>query len=204
MTEEQITIERVRVLNGHTNPDTAYLVDDYPYGSLRCKRRTWVETATKGKAKGQQRFVAQTTDPRRLGEVWNKPHAWQYHSFVAMFLDEQDHVSYWSDGLWVTPAGDARMRLMGIYDQLTDEDRARYDLQVKLSQRPGIAATSWRAWEEAIHALAGHVRETGTDPTVTGKVWQGPARSYHLGDDVAPYIVTARNRVLGVSNPGQS
>lgn len=33
-------IERVRLLLGHVSPQTAYLVEDYPYGrQLRCRIR---------------------------------------------------------------------------------------------------------------------------------------------------------------------
>lgn len=35
----------MKVLSGHTSPETAYVVDDYPYGfRLRCKIRYWIET----------------------------------------------------------------------------------------------------------------------------------------------------------------
>jgi len=62
--DQSLVIERVRVLQGHTDPESAYVVDDYPYGRvLRCKIRYWVETAGKGKAKGQQRFVRQNHQP---------------------------------------------------------------------------------------------------------------------------------------------
>jgi hypothetical protein len=72
-------IERVRVLHGHTSENTAYLVDDYPYGRrLRCKIRYWIETATKGAKKGRQRFMRQTTDARRDNTTWNKPHGSTY------------------------------------------------------------------------------------------------------------------------------
>jgi hypothetical protein len=36
-------IARVRLLLGHIDADTAYVVDDYPYGyRLRCRIRYWV------------------------------------------------------------------------------------------------------------------------------------------------------------------
>lgn len=44
-------IERVTVLHGHTSPETAYVVENYPYGGLRCTKRYWVETAAKGPRK---------------------------------------------------------------------------------------------------------------------------------------------------------
>jgi len=39
-----ITPAPLTVLSGHTTMETAYLVDDYPYGfRLRCKIRYWLE-----------------------------------------------------------------------------------------------------------------------------------------------------------------
>jgi len=87
-------------LIGHISPDTAYVVDDYPYGfRLRCKIRYWLEY----KEGFGFRFVSQTTNPKR-GDIWNKPKAGTYYKFgAAMFLTEQGHVTYaglseYSDG----------------------------------------------------------------------------------------------------------
>ena len=69
-------------LVGHVSPETAYVVDDYPYGfRLRCKIRYWVET----KLGFGQRFVSQTTNPKKPGEVWNKPKAGTYSPLVVMY-----------------------------------------------------------------------------------------------------------------------
>lgn len=71
-------------LHGHTTPETAYVVDDYPYGfRLRCKIRYWVET----KPGFGQRFVSQTTNPKR-GEVWNKPKPGIYSPIVVLLRDD--------------------------------------------------------------------------------------------------------------------
>ena len=82
----------MKLLSGHISPETAYLVEDYPYGfRLRCKIRYWIEY----KAKKGFRFVSQTTNPKRPGEVWNKPKASTYSLFGgAMFLDENEHVQW--------------------------------------------------------------------------------------------------------------
>src|SRR3569832_923068 len=81
------------VLSGHTSLETAYLQEDYPYGrTLRCQRKVWIETATKGSAKGKMRFVHQTSNPKRTTLSWNKPHADQYRDFVLMYVNpENDH-----------------------------------------------------------------------------------------------------------------
>lgn len=80
-----------KTLFGHTSPETAYVVDDYPFGwKLRCKIRYWLETNNKG-----TRFWSQTTNPKRAGEVWNKPKASTYAEISgAMYLDEKEHVQW--------------------------------------------------------------------------------------------------------------
>lgn len=81
----------MKLLSGHVSPDTAYVVDDYPYGfTLRCKIRFWLEYHPK---RGT-RFVSQTTNPKK-GHVWNKPKASTYCKFGgAMFLDDAGHVQW--------------------------------------------------------------------------------------------------------------
>lgn len=81
----------MKLLFGHVSPETAYVVDDYPYGfRLRCKIRYWLEF----KAKKGFRFVSQTTNPKR-GGVWNKPKASTYCEFGgAMVLNDEGHVTW--------------------------------------------------------------------------------------------------------------
>jgi hypothetical protein len=79
------------ILKSHISAETAYLVDDYPYGfRLRCKIRYWLEFhPTRG-----FRFVSQTSNPKK-GDVWNKPKASTYCRFGgAMFLDDNGHVQW--------------------------------------------------------------------------------------------------------------
>ena len=77
------------VLSGHTSPETAYVVADYPYGfRLRCQIRYWIETTKNG-----QRVVSQTSNPKKPGLVWNKPKASTYTPLRVLFLDEQGHVA---------------------------------------------------------------------------------------------------------------
>jgi hypothetical protein len=52
----------IPVLTGCNSAETAHISFAYPMGFRRkCLHRSWVETATKGAGKGQQRFVTQTT-----------------------------------------------------------------------------------------------------------------------------------------------
>jgi hypothetical protein len=81
----------MQILSGHTSPETAYVVEDYPYGfTLRCKMRYWLEFSPK---RGF-RLMSQTTNPKR-GNVWNKPKASTYMRFGGcMYLDDQGHVQW--------------------------------------------------------------------------------------------------------------
>lgn len=82
----------MEILKGHVSPETAYVVDDYPYGfRLRCKIRYWLEFHPK---RGF-RFVSQTSNPKRPGLVWNKPKASTYCRFGgAMYLNGDGHVRW--------------------------------------------------------------------------------------------------------------
>jgi hypothetical protein len=76
-------------LHGHTTPETAFVVDDYPYGfRLRTKIRYWLETK---KGHGQ-RFVSQTLNPK-TGQ-WNKPKSGTYEVIQVMTRNpDNGHVS---------------------------------------------------------------------------------------------------------------
>ena len=81
----------MQILKGHVSPETAYVVEDYPYGfRLRCKIRFWLEFTPK---RGF-RFVSQTTNPKK-GHIWNKPKASTYARFGGcMYLDDENHVQW--------------------------------------------------------------------------------------------------------------
>ena len=80
----------ITLIKGHVSPETAYVVDDYPYGGLRCKMRYWLEYS---KTFGV-RMMSQTTNPKK-GNIWNKPKASTYGKYGgAMFLDEKGHVQW--------------------------------------------------------------------------------------------------------------
>lgn len=96
-------VEVHEVLPGtHVSPETAYLIDDYPYGfRLRCKIRYWLDCNPKHGV----RLVSQTTNPKR-GDVWNKPKASTYSLFAgAMFLDQDGHVQWTGIGAYRDTAG---------------------------------------------------------------------------------------------------
>lgn len=81
-----------KALYGHTSPETAYMVNDYPYGGQRCRIRFWLESDPK---RGF-RFCSQTEHPKRL--VWNAPKKSTYTLLSGcMYLDDKGHVVW--DGL---------------------------------------------------------------------------------------------------------
>lgn len=78
-------------LYGHETAETAFVVEDYPYGyRLRCKIRYWIEYKP---GKGY-RYMSQTTNPK-ADHRWNKPKAGVYHLVaMAMYKDASGHVHY--------------------------------------------------------------------------------------------------------------
>lgn len=171
---QQFTIPRVTVLHGHVSPETAYLVNDYPYGrTLRCQMRYWLQTATKGQYRGQTRLMRQSTNPKR-GDALNPPKAWgQYSHFMVMYLDPtqqnrqgEDYVRTMACGFWLSPTFHARMTLTGALQQLTDEQRARYTTLLNISQGEANKR-SWAEWDTLLGAVRQHVAEHRQPPQRT-------------------------------------
>lgn len=88
---------------GHVTPESARLVDDYPYGRrVRTQIRYWIETHPKH----GDRFVSQTLKPGT--SHWNAPKRSTYSAVMAMYVDpENGHVKHvglgaWSDEGWIT------------------------------------------------------------------------------------------------------
>lgn len=188
------SIERVRVLNGHTDVESSYLVDDYPFGfRLRCQIRYWVATATKGAKKGEMRFTSQTTNPKVVGTVWNKPKASTYYSLAVMYLDQEDHVQYKGISFWIYPADDARWRHMGIVDQLTADDRKKYNFLLAYSEK--VNPTSWTEWTDHITELAEYIRETGGEPEIVNGTWRNLNGGLRSISDPPVYLAEAHARL---------
>lgn len=83
---------------GHTSEETAYLIEDYPYGRLRCQRKVWLEFDPKRGV----RFVAQTNNPKN--GRWNKPHKSTYADVAAgLYLDVDNHVQWENITAYSTP-----------------------------------------------------------------------------------------------------
>jgi hypothetical protein len=77
-----------KAIFGADSPETAYAVDDYPYGfRLRTTIRYWIETTKHG-----DRFVSQTINPKT--DRWNKPKPSTYAGVMVMTKDAEGHISY--------------------------------------------------------------------------------------------------------------
>ena len=151
MPYEEHELAPATVLRGHVDEDTAYLVEDYPYGyQLRCQIRYWLHTAESGAKQGQLRFVSQTTNPKVDGHPWNKPKTGTYRPWAVMYRDSLGHVEWWPVGPWgPNPWEHLRFRLRGMFDQLDETERAGYLvlLQAGLTEQPDT-------WERAKRAHA--------------------------------------------------
>lgn len=83
----------VKPLYGHNSPETALMVEDYPYGRNRCRIRYWLEANVSSKTSKGFRFVSQTEHPTK--KVWNAPKAGTYKMLAGnMYLDEKGHVTW--------------------------------------------------------------------------------------------------------------
>jgi hypothetical protein len=82
--------KNITPLNGHVSEETAYVVEDYPYGfKLRCTIKFWLEY----NAKKGYRFCSMTKNPNN--GVWNAAKKSTYSLGVAnMYLDSNNHVAW--------------------------------------------------------------------------------------------------------------
>lgn len=92
-----MTFKREDLMFGHTSEETAFVVDDYPYGfRLRTQIRYWVETTKNG-----DRFVSQTLNPK-TGR-WNNPKKSTYIEVGVMYLNDEDRVKFGGLTMWSKP-----------------------------------------------------------------------------------------------------
>ena len=136
-------MSKCKILRGHTSPESAFIVNDYPYGfRLRCKIRYWLE---KRHGRGY-RLMSQTSNPKPAGEIWNQPKASNYClGLCFMFLNERGHVQ-WTCRDAFTLAGREFVEFAECWsDQLNDEERSTLALIGKLSRQ--LNPTSWANWD---------------------------------------------------------
>ncbi len=83
MSDEQVNV--CKPIYGHTSEETAHVVSDYPYGSLRTTMKFWLEGNDKG-----FRLVMRSINPKN-GRL-NAPKKSTYSEIAGcMYLDEKDH-----------------------------------------------------------------------------------------------------------------
>lgn len=107
----QLTLLRNRV-----SPETAFIIQDYPYGRrLRCRKRVWLHHA-----RGRTRLMEQTENP--ITRQWNKPHAGAYYDFMVLCLDNSTgYITIVATG----PFTDTILSLLatGIYAQFNQQEK---------------------------------------------------------------------------------
>ena len=129
------------------NAETAVVVEEYPYGSLRCKKRYWVERAEKGQYKGHYRAVGQTTNPKKPGEVWNTPHAGTYSNLEVLYRDANTgYIEVFALSSYDVARPERIAQLKPFAHQL---DAARREL-LDAFERVGRKhyAPAWEAWDK--------------------------------------------------------
>ncbi len=117
----------MKALRGHVSPETAYVVEDYPYGfRLRCKKRYWIERTKNG-----ERICEQTSNPKKAGEVWNKPKKSTYVDI--MFLMIAEDTGYVTSGGFSIEWGDlAKLEALIAQVELDLSDKYYADLLHKM------------------------------------------------------------------------
>jgi hypothetical protein len=199
-------MSKCKILREHTSPETAFVVNDYPYGfRLRCKIRYWLDHK-----KGYGcRLVSQTTNPKVAGEPWNKPKASTYASGMAlMFLDEQGHV-HWTS---LNPYSDAGKDFADFHaewrGQFDEREQKWFEAMEKISRK--VNPESWAlhdAQQAALKTKTFRVASVSSNTNsfgLTGVILVAPdgeafeAATYAMGDFA---IRKGESVALPVSNP---
>jgi hypothetical protein len=117
----------MKALYGHTSEETAYLVQDYPYGfKLRCQMKVWLEYRD---GKGF-RMVTRTSNPKKPG-TWNKEKASTYCAVAGnLFLDENSHIHWTGISGWEDQA-----KLEKFVADFPESDKAGLELVKALIRR---------------------------------------------------------------------
>lgn len=184
------------VLAGHVSPETAYTVEARSAAGAPYRIRYWVETGGRGRCKGFQRFVHQSTDPAVEGaEVWRKPHPRSFYSnvLVIMYVDHADRVKHTAVGVWgPTSEQHHRLTLMGVVGKLDSSQHALYHSLLAISQRSN--RNGWASFEDKVSVLTALLR-MGRTPAVTDEYWTDPEGHKHfLNHNGAVYLAVARSR----------
>lgn len=141
--------------SSHNSPETAYVIEQYPFGSgLVCYKRIWIESPNKGAKSKSQRVVYQTTKrffnknytsdtsqtaPMEDAHLWNKEKKGVYGAMTILFIEEgTGYVKI--DGLGEYPWEEHCKKFLDTYGADLDETQAKranhlYDGVVAASRR---------------------------------------------------------------------
>ncbi len=110
----------------HTDFETAYIIDDYPYnrgGTLRTQMKVWVETRVVKKYNTvNQRVVKCTLNPK-TGK-WNKPKNGRYKSTVVLYLDSIGHLQ--STGIYEGSEVDNAPHFLELFKDGVNDERTKF------------------------------------------------------------------------------
>ena len=182
----------MKTYTGHTSPETALITYDYPMGFVsRCLQRHWVETATSGAKKGEQRHVTQSSHKSfnreytaKLGEgrdiantwaleqvkagkvLWCSPKASTYSDIIALATDTDEPIS--ADN----PLHTYHLGMYATAKQcrdfaamnLTPEQEARRAMLERVSRR--VNPTEWTEFDAQQGAATAAQRLANGEPVV--------------------------------------
>lgn len=191
-----VTKETVLVLlRGHVNAETAALVEDYPYGSLRCQKRYWVERATKGTGKGRERPVTQTSNPK-TGNTWqNKPKAGTFCDRVFLYRDTRNNYLHFWHVNFNGPDSFIKFIASGLYQQLNDEERADLGKWINFDRK--YNGRSWREYENNLVRINAAIKTHDTlSPEELYKFFDGPINELENRDGLSGGIFESDFRAI--------
>jgi hypothetical protein len=111
-----------------------------------------------------------------------------------MYLDAAGHVQHTGiSGYGIDPHEDARLRLIGIYEQMTDSDRDIYDRLLAASHE---YSDQWDRWEDIVAFLIEHLSRHGEPPRADNGFVRRDGGPFYIGEQAYPIAVAmARQRL---------
>lgn len=138
------------LLHGHVGQENAYLIEDYPYGRLRCQKKMWID---KAKPKMGVRVGEQTSNPKRGNDWNNKPKFSVYQGFGVLYIDhtDNDHVKWYGIGQYPSMSAIADFRATGLPLQFTENEGVEFDTFMNYVRKfNGKSYDQWMEMEKRI------------------------------------------------------
>ncbi|GGA92864.1 hypothetical protein [Puia dinghuensis] len=120
----------VQLLHGHTDLETAYVINNHPYGEYETEKYFWVET---NKKRGD-RCCSVTLNPR-TGRLNNINHG-AYHTFVYLYINEEDLVKHGDFDFGLDPAKNQNLfkKMIELYDPAFLSKAQEANIRRKISE----------------------------------------------------------------------